>query len=334
MSRYRPNSFDARGFFFGFSFLIVSVAILCGAIKYGTVLAQEHFGQESQTALAAETMPESPPVVEYEPVQEQTGPSVFTARKPVPRVSAKAFVVGDVESGAIFAQKDLTRAYAIASVTKLLTALTATELLSATSSVSINAGDRRKTEGTPGSITVDESFGRDDILHALLMESNNSAAYALARAAGESFFMQELRKNAKEAGMTTATFEDPSGISKHNIASALDLFMLTRHLHHSAPDIVAITREQNKTIAAKSGHKYGLGNFNVFAGNSRFIGGKTGYTDDARQTMTTIFQVPVDDETATIAIVVLGSEDRKKDVEALRAWFTSAAEVATSSANF
>jgi D-alanyl-D-alanine carboxypeptidase len=56
-----------------------------------------------------------------------------------------------------------------------------------------------------------------------------------------------------------------------------------------------------------------------------FLGGKTGYTNEAGETMTTIFEVPTETGTSTIAVVVLDTKDRKADIERLVAWFKKAA---------
>ncbi|HWO07155.1 MAG TPA: serine hydrolase [Candidatus Paceibacterota bacterium] len=323
----RPHSFDTRGFLFAALCLVAAFGLLT-AIRYGTVFASEHL-RKSQTALVTPASAEEFTSIEDERAVEASGgtaPSRFTiSDKPLPHVSAKAFIVGDMETGTIFAHKNAAVTYPIASITKLLTALTAKELLPDGSAITLNADDRRQTEGTPGSITLNESFPMEEALKALLTESNNSISYALARAAGTDAFMAEMHTNAKEAGMRGATFEDPSGISSRNRANAVDIFLLTRHLYDEAPDILAMTRATGETITAKSGRRYSLGNFNVFHGDDRFLGGKTGYTNEARETMTTVFEVPVDGETATVAFIVLGSEDRKADIEKLRTWFRQAA---------
>ena len=71
--------------------------------------------------------------------------------------------------------------------------------------------------------------------------------------------------------------------------------------------------------------EYQLANFNHFAGQRMFLGGKTGYTNEAGETMTTIFEVPTEAGTSTVAVVVLNTKDRKTDIERLVAWFKKTA---------
>ncbi|MBI5456738.1 L,D-transpeptidase family protein [Candidatus Kaiserbacteria bacterium] len=244
---------------------------------------------------------------------------------PLPKISARAFLIADVHSGQVFAERDTDGPRAIASLSKLLTALVANETIQYDRTLAITAEDRRQTEGTPGSIAANDSFAVGNLLYPLLMESNNSVAYALSRYYGADNFLRWMNDKAQAIGMKNTSLEDPSGISPHNTSTANDLFLLTRYIHDNQSYILNISREKTKEIRAESGRNYTLNNFNVFAGKEGFLGGKTGYTDEARETMVTIFEVLTHNETATVAIIVLGSEDRKADVERLLSWFKKAA---------
>lgn len=334
MHDFQPHSFDTRGFLLSIAGLVVLVGLVAAG-RYGVVIASEHMTHESQVAAAEMAAADAQRAELHEKhaaaKAEQNKPSLFIVEKAPPKIAARSFILADMDSDVVFAQKNGTTIFPIASITKLLTALVAKEELAASTTISITESDRRASQGTPGSITRDESFSLADSLYPLLTESNNSVAYALARAAGTEEFMRAMRAKAAEIGMTLTTLADPSGISEHNAASALDIYLLTRHLYAEAPDFLAMTRATDMHIAATSGRTYSFSNFNVFSGRDQFVGGKTGYTDEARQTMTTVFKVPIENSTATatIGIIVLGSDDRKRDTEALLRWFTSAAQLAT-----
>ena len=82
-------------------------------------------------------------------------------------------------------------------------------------------------------------------------------------------------------------------------------------------------------MTAKSGRSYPVANLNIFSSDAEFVGGKTGYTDEAKQTMLAIFEASVKNkiEPTRIAIIVLGSSDRKGDINTLRTWFERSAVV-------
>ncbi|OGG73250.1 hypothetical protein A3A38_03920 [Candidatus Kaiserbacteria bacterium RIFCSPLOWO2_01_FULL_53_17] len=260
---------------------------------------------------------------------EMASSTSFTVeQKPLPKISAKVFLVADIKNGTVFAERSPDEVFPIASLSKLLTALVANETIHFDRTLVVTRDDRKQTDGTPGSILPDDVISVGNMLYPLLMESNNSIAYTLARFHGTSNFMQWVNDKAKAIGMEHTSLEDPSGLSEHNVSTANDLFKLARYIHDSQSYILNISRETEKKITSETGRTYAVGNFNHFAGTPGFLGGKTGYTDAARETMVTIFEVPIENERATIAIIILGSADRKTDVENLLAWFKNAATAA------
>lgn len=330
-----PHSFDTRGLLWSLGILAGIVGVTFGGAKYGTAIAANYFYPESQVAAvpAALDVPLAPEREEYIPELEVNVPSRFTVDAPIPQIPARSFIIADLDSDVVFAQKSSTTIYPIASISKLLTALVAEEQLSASTTVTVNDEDIRLTFGTPGSVPRGESFVLGNSFYPLLTESNNTIANTLARTASTSAFMDAMRRKAASIGMTLTSLEDPSGISAKNAASALDIYLLTRHIYAHSPHLLDLTRAKNTSVKSVDGTSYTFNNYNVFSGDARFIGGKTGYTDQARQTMTTVFKVPVGTTTATLGIVVLGSDDRKRDTEALLRWFTSFAKFASSTAD-
>lgn len=322
MHDFRHTSFDTRGFSFALVFLAIIIAAASG-VHYGTARASEYVVRaESSVAAAAVALPQT----SIAHAEAATEPVISVEAVP-PKTTAKAYLIADLESGVIYASKDMDTPYPIASISKLLTALVAREAFPAGATTTITNDDRRRTEGTPGSISRTETFLVSDALYPLLMESNNSVAFALARTYGESDFIHLLLRKAHAIGMDSTLMDDPTGLSSHNEASARDLLALIRAVA-DVPELLTITRTPQKTITAESGHRYSFGNFNVFTGNPAFLGGKTGYTDEARETMVALFAANVKNVgERKVAIIVLGSSDRKQDVTKLLAWFASGAQV-------
>lgn len=254
-------------------------------------------------------------------------PKILLRDIPAPVVSAEAFLIANADTGEIFLEERPTYMRPIASITKLLTALTVSEYMDGAQVITIAADDRARSGGTPGSLAAGDSFTVGDLLYPLLMDSNNSVANAFARYSDTHEFVRLLNDKAHAMGMYGTHFEDPSGLSKYNISTANDLLTLVRFLHQHRPDVLGITTISSQKITAQNGRVYTLRNRNHFADDENFLGGKTGYTDEAKQTMVTLFDIPVGDLHVPLVIIVLGSDDRKKDVEALREWFNDAATV-------
>lgn len=323
MKAFRPHSFDTRGFFFGMR-LLIAAAIMLSAVRYGTALASDIFANDEESpnvaAAAVAIVPPPPPLVAA-PAESRLR---ISSDVPLPNVTARSFIVGDIETGDVYAAHNADTPYPIASISKLLVALAAREAIDPYERVTITKADRRETEGSPGSIQRDETFLAGDLLYPLLMESNNSVAYALERAGGGDEFVRKMLRIAHRVGMDETLLNDSSGLSPKNNASARDLFALARYIASHDPTLFQITRTQKKTVTAESGRVYPVANLNVFADDPSFLGGKTGYTDEAKETMIALFEMPAANGSTNVAIIVLGSDDRKRDVNALRKWLRDA----------
>ena len=264
------------------------------------------------------------PIFIWDAGSAETADVALTERA-LPPLSASAFLVADVATGEVYAERSADKKHPIASLTKLVTALVANETIHYGRTITVSAEDRMQTEGTPGALLANDTFTVGDLLYALIMESNNAVSYSLARYFGQNTFVEWMNDKARAIGMTDTALEDPSGISEHNVSTASDLFRLARYIHDSQSFVLNMSRQPKKTITAENGRRYSLNNFNHFSGVEGFLGGKTGFTEEAGQTMLTVFEIPVGEQKATIAIIVLDSKNRKSDVEKLLAWFTRSA---------
>ncbi|MEK7627814.1 MAG: L,D-transpeptidase family protein [Patescibacteria group bacterium] len=245
-------------------------------------------------------------------------------------ITARSFIVADVDSGSVFLERNAGTPRTMASITKLMTALVANESIHYTKTLQITRDDRTG-EGDYGTLSSNDTLTVGDAFYPLLMESNNAVAHALARHYGTNSFLTWMNDKARALGMVHTQFADPSGISAQNKATAEDIFRLARYLLEHQSFILGVTRLK-AAIATdqKTGEKLSFRNLNHFSGDEHFIGGKTGYTTAAKETMVSIFEVPVGTKTARVAIVVLGSEDREQDTKKLLSWFTKSAEEAES----
>jgi len=111
--------------------------------------------------------------------------------------------------------------------------------------------------------------------------------------------------------MSKTLFEDPSGLSKNNQSTPSDLFKLAGYLNKEKPEILSITKKRSY-----SNKKHNWFSNNQFLTEKGYLGGKSGYTDPAQETVISLFSVPLSKEgTRPIAILLLQSKDRYRDVE-------------------
>lgn len=231
----------------------------------------------------------------------------------VGQITADAYVVGDVVTGRIFTEKNASTVLPVASMSKLITAITATDTMSPTTTVEITP--QEASVYPDGShIGAGERFTVHELLFPLLLDSSNIAAEALASSSDRVKFLELMNGYAWEIGMPHAFFADPSGLSPHNEGAASDFFNLARYLYLHRPDILAVTRVKATSVASTSGHRaHEFASIHPFVDDPRFLGGKTGHTNRALDTMITIMEL----YGRPVAIVVLHSMDRTKDTQLL-----------------
>lgn len=243
----------------------------------------------------------------------------------LPALSAKTYLVADIESGEIIAASNADAKLPIASITKLMTAVVSNEAIRYDAGIKVTA-EALATHGDSGGLVLGEKINATDMLYPLLMESSNDAAEALARSYGRTAFITQMNKKASALGMTTTTFDDPSGISSYNQSSAYDLFSLARYLYEKKQFLLSITRTANRKITTDA-TTHVLRNFNVFSGDTAFLGGKTGFTTAAQETMMALFSVDTTIGRRPLVIIVLGSKDRARDTSSLLTWTREATKV-------
>ena len=234
----------------------------------------------------------------------------------IPGVTARAYLVGNIETGKVYISRNRQVIMPVASMSKLVTAFAATDMLPASSTIEI-IPQALLAPPDKSNLTAGERFTLHDILYPLLLDSSNVAAEAISSSTGNrDSFLLLMRSYAWEVGMPHSYFADPSGVSPQNAASAQDIFGLAKYLFNYRPDILALTRSGTTTVATTTDHgSHEFVSTHPFNGNPRFIGGKTGRTLEAGETMMTILDI--DDQ--PIAIIILGARygSRESDTRIL-----------------
>lgn len=236
-----------------------------------------------------------------------------------PNLGAAAFIVGDLDTGEVLAKRDETTVRPVASVSKLVTALTSLEILNQYREIEVSR-DAVATNASFGDLRAGETLTAGDLLYPLLLESSNDASEVLAEAAGRRYFIDSMNSKAAALGLEDTSFEDPSGLSPDNVSTPADLFKLAQYLHSYKQFVL-------KASLVKT---FGLGdhrwdNSSKLLGDDRYRGGKHGYTDEAGKTLVATFALPLSEfDDRNIAVVILRSPDPAGDarraVDYLERW--------------
>src|SRR5579859_5034239 len=146
-----------------------------------------------------------------------------------PGLRSSAALVFDQTNSQVLYSRHADVAMPIASISKLVTALTVADAnLPMDEVIEITDEDRAIGKGAFSHLAVGARLTRGDLFHLALMASENRAAHALARnyPGGIAAFMPAMNAKARALGMTHAHFVEPTGLSSENVASPEDLSKL------------------------------------------------------------------------------------------------------------
>lgn len=233
----------------------------------------------------------------------------IVAKAFIPTLSSRAFLLADLDTGEIILDKKSDDVHPIASVSKIMTAVIATEKMNL-QEVAIVSRDATNAYGGQGGLKLGEKIRLSDLVFPLLMESSNDAAEVFADHYGHQDFMDEMNRKAASLEMSDTYYNDPSGLDPKNSSTPNDLLKLVRYIWKHDPTIFDTTRVKQFSI---KGHTWLNRNPQLLL--TGYIGGKNGYIDQALQTTASIFEIPtVKGGTRKVVIVILKSNDKNGDV--------------------
>jgi poly-gamma-glutamate synthesis protein (capsule biosynthesis protein) len=243
---------------------------------------------------------------------ETTSESSYFIKNPSlkPQVEGLAYLVGDLDTGEVILEKNQDEQFPIASVSKLMTATIASSLMNPNDVAKVSK-QALTTYGQNGDLKLGEKIKISDLIYPLLLESSNRAAEVIAEYFNRDTFMKLMNQTAAKLEMSKTAYKDPSGLSPDNKSTVSDLFKLTGYINQNYPNLFKITTERSY-----SSKKYNWFNISQFLSEKNYLGGKSGFTDPAQQTVVSLFSVPLGKTgVRNIAITLLQSKDRYKDVE-------------------
>ena len=208
---------------------------------------------------------------------------IHTMAAEAPAVSAASAVLLDADSGRILYAQNENEERAIASITKLMTALVAAEYLDDLSQTITIQKEWTGIEGTSLYLKAGEEISLETLLYGLLLHSGNDAAVALAaHCAGDvETFVGWMNQRARDLGMTGTHFSDPNGLGdEDHYSTALDMARLGAACLKN-PVVAKIVATKSIVLEGRS-----------FTNHNKLLwqyegctGMKTGYTRQAGRTL-------------------------------------------------
>ncbi|MEV6908973.1 D-alanyl-D-alanine carboxypeptidase family protein [Amycolatopsis sp. NPDC051071] len=208
------------------------------------------------------------------------------ALNPPEGTTATSWVLQDLETGDVIAAKDPHARQRPASLIKTLLALVVVTELPPRKVITPTKEDAEQ-ECTCVGIAAGGQYTVDQLLHGLLMHSGNDVAHALATAlGGVDATVGKMNAMAARIGATDTRAATPSGLDGPGMStSAYDLSLIF-HYAMKQPEFAQVVKTKSFEIPAIGGKPaVPVYNDNKLLGSyPGFLGGKTGFTDDARHT--------------------------------------------------
>jgi len=251
--------------------------------------------------------------------------SYSTKEAAVPEISAEAAILYDVTNDQVVFEKNADEKLYPASITKLMTAMLVLEKANLNDMVTFSKTAVTNLES--GAVTLKLAEGDKvsvkDCLYGLLVKSANEVANGLAEHVGGSIsgFADMMNARAKELGCTNTHFVNPNGLNDPNhYTTCRDMAKIAKAAF-SNPALCEIASTLSyefpatKNAAARTitpGHKM------LYPTDSRYyegiVGGKTGYTSLAGNTLVTCVEK---DGVRMVAVILKAKSSHYADTKAL-----------------
>jgi len=220
-----------------------------------------------------------------------SAPTLASPNKlPVPEITSEGAILIDITTGQTLFAKNPDKQLEPASTTKIMTALIALEKGNLADMVTAGPSmlNPKLIQGTRIYLEPGEQMTLSDLLYALLLNSANDAAVAIAEhiSGDVQAFADLMNAKAKEIGALNTTFKNPSGLSEEgHVTTARDLAMIARTAYQN-PLLREYVKTKTKIIPRnREDIPTEMYNMNEFIWTEPTVTGmKTGYTSTAGNT--------------------------------------------------
>ena len=225
-----------------------------------------------------------------------------------PVLNSRIAVAYDRKTGNVIWGKNEYKKSAMASTTKIMTALLAIENCDLNEVIEVSS----KAAGIGGSrlgLKKDDKINMNDLLYGLMLKSGNDAAVSIAETVGGSVegFAELMNKKAKEIGLENTHFVTPHGLDDpEHYTTAYELAKLADYALKN-DKFAKIVNTKNYTVTI-NGYPKAISNTNELLGYLDGVNGvKTGFTNNAGRCLVT----SVDRNNFEIITVVLQADTKK-----------------------
>lgn len=241
------------------------------------------------------------------------------------KITAQSALVIDRESGDILFAKNPNEKRAMASITKVMTVITALESGKDLDAEVITHPEASNLIGARIKLESQEVIRFEDLLKGAMISSGNDAALAIAYHVGDGdkeVFIKMMNEKAREIGLKNSSFKNPHGLDAGgHYSSAEDIIALFDYAlqNEKFRSYINIKTDEAHALDRSTVHKFKNTNKLLSEVYPYMIGGKTGYTDNAGFCLVSLSSQD-DNEILTVVLGSNYSGNQFQDSKALIEW--------------
>ena len=240
------------------------------------------------------------------------------------KLHSSTVVVRDNREQVILYSKNAQESLAVASITKLMTAMIVLDSgLALDEYITILKSDKDKLRWSKSRLKYGMILTREELLKLALAASENRAASALARTypGGKSAFVNAMNHKAQILGMHHTRFADASGLDAENVSSANDLAILVETAYYYPTIREMSTIEKGEVVNARTNRSIKFVNTNRLLRNDhwKIDLSKTGFTSDAGYCLVMFAEI-ADRPVSIILLNSWGKYSKYGDANRIRQW--------------
>ena len=244
-------------------------------------------------------------------------------REKGPFLNVKSALLVNFDNGEVVYAKNPDLVRSIASITKLVSAMVLLD----------NGVDLQKTEkitkqdayrSSKSRLSVGFELTVYDLLHASLMNSDNRATRALARATcgTQEAFVREMNAKVKELGLENTIFYEPTGLDSRNVSTATEVAKILQYAYqYDLIREITSTRRYNVKIQNRKNTHRQMANTNLLIHSPyKVMSGKTGYIRAADYCLCTMIRNKDGKKLTLVVLGAPGDRTRFREARKLANW--------------
>lgn len=276
---------------------LMATVALTVTVASPTIAVAEESNQENTTELNENNTQNTTETTQNQTetkTDEENTDKTEEAQVLMPSIVGETGVSIDARSGEVYFDKGAHQKSYPASVTKILTAILLDEHVKDGEMMKASAvAVGQEASNSHFKLEEGEEISKEDAMHALLLLSANDVAWTIAEHIGGSSegFAKMMNEEMEKLGLKDSNFVTPNGLHDDNhYTTPYDMAMVAKEILENHPNVLKVMGTKTAKIHPTKHEETEITNPSKIHDNPIALGGKTGFTNMARNTLVEILE--------------------------------------------